>query len=296
MAAASNRRMRTIILAALAASLPAHAHHPASVAPAALASLWTFDPWVLVPLVASALLYAVGVRRLWRRAGRARGINTREVASFVTAWLVLAMALVSPVDSLGGALFSMHMVQHELMMVVAAPLFVAARPLEAWTWALAPHWRRALGRMARRRAWRTAWRAVTEPAGAWIFHALAIWVWHIPWFFEAALASEAVHALQHASFLASALCFWWSVSARATRADGVALASLFTTMLHTGALGALLTFAREPWYAHYLDAAAFGLTGLEDQQLGGLVMWVPGGLAYVVAALALIGKRIPAET
>jgi len=110
------------------------------------------------------------------------------------------------------------------------------------------------------------------------------------------VASEAVHALQHATFLASALCFWWSVSARAARADAVALASLFTTMLHTGALGALLTFARAPWYAHYLDAAAFGLTGLEDQQLGGMVMWVPGGLAYVVAGLALIGKRIPAGT
>ncbi|HYC35946.1 MAG TPA: cytochrome c oxidase assembly protein [Usitatibacter sp.] len=285
--------MPRLSLAAIAAAavLPAMAHHPAGVEAAALASRWTFDPWVTLPLAASLALYVVGLRRLWARAGRGRGISGREAACFAAGWLVLAASLVSPIDALGGALFSMHMVQHELMMVVAAPFFVLSRPVEAWTWAMSPSWRRSAGRITRGRFFAAAWRTLTEPRGAWIFHAVAIWAWHIPPLFEAALANEGVHALQHATFLASALAFWASVITPATRrGDAVALASLFTTMLHTGALGALLTFAPSAWYAHYLDAAAFGLTPLEDQQLGGLVMWVPGGLAYVIAGLVLVGS------
>lgn len=270
------------------AAMPAFALHPQGVDPAAAASVWTFEPWVVALLLASLAMYVAGVRRLWRRAGAGRGIGARRVACFVTGWLVLAVALTSPIDTLAGALFSMHMVQHELLMVVAAPLFVMSRPLEAWTWALPPAWRRPLAAAGRLRPVAAAWRALSEPLGAWTLHAAVLWLWHIPWLFEAALTNDWVHALQHASFLASALLFWWSVLGRGVRRpDGVGLASLFTTMLHTGALGALLTFAPHPWYGHYA-AAALGLTALEDQQLGGLVMWVPGGLAYMAAGLAIV--------
>jgi putative membrane protein len=100
-----------------------------------------------------------------------------------------------------------------------------------------------------------------------------------------------VHALQHASFLGTALLFWWSVLGR--EAPGLALASLFTTMLHTGALGALLALSSSPWYAPYIGAtAAYGLTPLEDQQLGGLVMWIPAGFAYLGAGLALAARLL----
>jgi cytochrome c oxidase assembly factor CtaG len=136
---------------------------------------------------------------------------------------------------------------------------------------------------------RAAWRTCTEPIGAWSLHAIALWVWHTPVLFEAALADEAVHVAQHSCFLVSALFFWWSVFGRgAARRGGASVASLFTTMMHTSALGALLTFAPASWYAHYAKASAFGLSALEDQQLGGLVMWVPGGLAYLVAGLAIV--------
>jgi putative membrane protein len=233
-------------------------------------------------------MYWVGVRRLWRRAGAGRGIGTGQAACFATAWLALALALTSPLDALGGALFSVHMVQHELLMVVAAPLFVMSRPLEAWTWALPAAWRQPLANAGRLRPVAAAWRTITQPLGAWTLHAVALWGWHIPWLFEAALTSAWLHALQHASFLGTALLFWWSVLGRGgRRADAAGLASLFTTMLHTGALGALLTFAAHPWYAPYA-AGSFGLGALEDQQLGGLVMWVPGGLAYMGAGLAIV--------
>jgi len=101
------------------------------------------------------------------------------------------------------------------------------------------------------------------------------------------------HAWQHASFLGSALLFWWTVLGAPTRrAQGAAVVSLFTTMMHSGALGALLTFAAQPWYAGYAGHAdpATGLLPLEDQQLGGLLMWIPGGLVYLVAGLALAAR------
>ena len=291
------RTLRALAALAALAATPAIAHEPLGM-DAAPAWTWSFAPWIVALMAASLAMYWVGLQRLWRRAGAGRGIGTRQAACFATGWLVLALALTSPLDALGGALFSVHMVQHELLMVVAAPLFVMSRPLEAWTWALPAAWRQPLAKAGRLRPVAATWRAITQPLGAWTLHALALWGWHVPWLFEAALTNEWLHSLQHASFLASALLFWWSVLGRgARRPDGVGLASLFTTMLHTGALGALLTFAAHPWYGHYA-AGAFGLTALEDQQLGGLVMWVPGGLAYMAAGLAIAAAWLapPRET
>jgi cytochrome c oxidase assembly factor CtaG len=139
---------------------------------------------------------------------------------------------------------------------------------------------------------RAAWRTCTDPVGAWTLHAVALWAWHVPVLFEAALADDAVHVAQHACFFASALFFWWSVFARGARRAGASVASVFTTMMHTSALGALLTFAPTPWYAHYAETSAFGLSALEDQQLGGLVMWVPGAFAYLVAGLAIVAASL----
>ena len=286
---------RAAAAAASLIALPVLAHHPGDPASTDLWR-WSPEPWIVLPLALSLLLYAAGLRRLWRRAGVGRGVGARECACFVAGWIVLAAALLSPIDTLGGALFSMHMIQHELLMVVAAPLFVLSRPLEAWTWALAPALRRGFAALAHRRPLRSAWAVLTEPAGAWAVHALAIWAWHIPALFDLALVDDTVHGLQHASFLATALCFWWAVLGRAARRrDAASLASLFTTMLHTGALGALLTFAPSVWYAHYLPVQWPGLTALEDQQLGGLVMWVPGSLAYVVAGLAIVAGWLGAS-
>jgi cytochrome c oxidase assembly factor CtaG len=143
--------------------------------------------------------------------------------------------------------------------------------------------------MARMPALHGLWDVLGTPVGAWTFHALALWIWHLPALFVAAQASLPLHCLQHVCFFASALGFWWVAFGGMARATNAAsIASLFTTMLHTSALGALLTFAPTPWYAH-AGPLAFGLSPLEDQQLGGLVMWVPGGFAYMVAGLAIVG-------
>jgi putative membrane protein len=249
---------------------------------------WSFEPWVLACLLLAGALYLVGVARLWRRAGPGRGVHGRRALAFAAAWLVTALALVSPLDGLGAQLFSAHMLQHEMLMVVAAPLFVIGRPLGAFAWALPLSWRRGLGGFFHRPGWRVPWLLITAPLAAWLIHALALWLWHIPAWFQAALAHEGVHALQHAVFLIGALLYWWSVIGNAPeRHRGAAMASLFTTMIHTGALGALLALSPVAWYPAYAGRTlTFGLDPLEDQQLGGLVMWIPAGAAYVACGLA----------
>jgi putative membrane protein len=289
--------MGSLALLALAlTALPAAAHVPEAAAAARGWWHWEPEPWAMALLVLTALLYARGVRQLWRSAGTGRGISVQAVAAFAGGWFATAVALASPLDTLGGRLFSAHMLQHELLMVVAAPLLVLGRPLAAWTWAFAPGTRQRIGRAVQVRWLASCWAVLTDPVAAWALHALALWVWHVPAFFSAALEHEAIHIVQHTTFLVTALFFWWAAlghDPRADRGTGQAIGSLFTTMLHTAALGALLTLAPTPWYSPYVPTSnELGIDPLEDQQLGGLVMWVPSGLAYVAAALALLGRML----
>lgn len=271
------------------------AAHDVEQAPAAAAALaWSFEPWVIASLAWSAAFYALGLVRLWQHAGRGRGVHGGRAACFALGWLTLLVALVTPLDALGGHLFSAHMLQHESLMVLAAPLLVLGRPLAVWAWALAPGWRRRLGRAFHHPLWRRPWRAITAPLSAWSLHAIVLWGWHVPVLFEAALASNAVHGWQHVSFLFGALLFWWSALGPSSRtALGFALLSLFTTMLHTGALGALLTLSPQVWYPSYLSrTGTFGIDALSDQQLGGLLMWLPAGMVYLVTGLALVARGL----
>lgn len=260
---------------------------------------WTFEPWVVIPMVMSAFLYCIGVARIWRHAGSGRGIRVGHCVAFAGGETALVAALLSPLDALGGHLFFAHMVQHEVLMLIAAPLFVLSKPLAAWSWALPRASRYDLPDFTRRRSIRGPWRAITHPLTAWGVHAVALWVWHVPALFGLALRHEGWHTLQHATFLITALLFWWSAIGGDARSShrGVALLSLFTTMIHTGALGALLTFAPRPWYPEYqATAAALGVDPLDDHQLGGLVMWIPGGVAYMIAALAIVGQWLERRT
>jgi putative membrane protein len=182
------------------------------------------------------------------------------------------------------------MSQHEILMLVAAPLLVLGRPLIAFLWALPLNWSRGLGNIAKIAWINRTWRALTIPLVAWLVHAVALWTWHIPALFEATLRSDAIHTLQHLSFLLSALLFWWALihGPQGAMGYGAAVLYLFTTSVHSGALGALLTIAASVWYPSYGPlTASWGLTPLEDQQLGGLIMWIPASLVYVIAGLAL---------
>jgi putative membrane protein len=229
---------------------------------AADATWWSLDPWIWAPLIALPLLYAKGLRRL------PRAPPAWKPASFALAIAALFLALVWPLDVLAGEVFAAHMAQHMLLIAAAAPLLVASDAGRALFHALPAK------RLLRRAL--APWHSLALPRPAFALHAAAIWVVHAPLFIHWAAADRWVHIVEHAALLGTALLFWSALARRSTGAGGAALYTL-GTMIHTGMLGALLTFAPRLLYAGYT---------LEDQQLAGLIMWVPGGALYLLAGLA----------
>jgi putative membrane protein len=281
------RTLESFFVFALALTPSALGHTGKAIEPHDLWSAWTFEPAVLAGLAISAILYFRGVRPLWRETP-GHGVRIWEAASFAVGWLALAVALVSPMHSLGGALFSAHMVQHEILMLVAAPLLVLGRPLLPFVWGLPVSWRRTVGRWSKKSLIQRTWIFVTAPLAAWSLHGIALWTWHAPALFQATLQSEMVHTLQHLSFFLSALLFWWALFHGRERNYGAGVLYIFTTAVHSSILAALLTFSPSLWYPSYaLTTFPWGLTPLEDQQLGGLIMWVPAGILYLLAGLAV---------
>lgn len=269
------------------------AHTGQPLAPHDLSHAWLTEPFATLGVVVLGAFYVLGVRRLRGRAGGARGLSRGATTCFAFGWLVLALALVSPLHALGGALFSAHMAQHELLMSVAAPLLVLGRPTIALAWAVPRRLSIGVAHVARR------FNVLTNPWIAAAVHGVAIWLWHLPTVYALTLRSELAHAAQHASFLGTALLFWWPLldarhaGARRGTHLGTQLGVLFLTALHTGALGALLAFAPRPLVtAYFTTTAPWGFTPLEDQQLAGLLMWIPGGAAYLVAGLWLLARAL----
>jgi cytochrome c oxidase assembly factor CtaG len=204
--------------------------------------------------------------------------------------LILVLTLMSPIHELGSQSFSAHMAQHELLMLIAAPLLVLGRPGIVMLWALPPRARVALGHFAKLSPIAKSWTCISSPLAAWLIHGSTLWVWHVPVLYQATLQSELVHAAQHATFLGTALLFWWTLihGSAGRMSYGAAVAYVFTTAVHTSVLGALLTCSGRLWYPIYQGRTAlWGLSALDDQQLGGLIMWVPAGVVYIVLGLWL---------
>ncbi len=247
---------------------------------------WTFDPWIVVPLGVLGLLYGVGWSVLWRHTASGRKVRAWQTLAYIAGWMSLAVALVSPLHWLGEHLFTFHMIEHEIVMAISAPLLVMARPMAAFLWSLPQTIRIQVGRVLQRSAVKTTWRLLSSGRNATLLHGIAIWIWHVPLFFDAAVVSVSVHRLQHLSFLLTAILFWWSIFRRSD--GGVGAWHLFVTMLHTSILGALMALAPRVLYeAQTAAAMEWGLTPLEDQQLAGLIMWVPAGTVYAAVALVL---------
>jgi len=253
---------------------------------------WSFEPWALVPLLLSLGIYLAGLARLWARAENSIPTVRRNAALFMLGWLTLAGATVSPLHEGGEHSFTLHMIEHELIMLVAAPLMALSRPLGVMLWALPGGWRTGLSSRAQGGAVGFVWRHVSTPIAATAIQILVIWLWHMPYLFDQALRHEGWHIVQHVCFLVSALIFWWAmVFGRAGRAGyGLSAFCLFATSMAEGALGALMTFSISPWYAAYatMGMGLFGLTPEQDQQLAGLVMWIPGGMIHAGAALIML--------
>jgi len=271
------------LLAVLVAS-PAYAHggHQHGIG-------WTLDPILLVPLGLALLTYAVGWRRLCRRASS----RPRGTALFVGGWLVLTLALISPLHAGGERSFTLHMIEHELIMLVATLLLAASTSGGVMAWGLPKPVRQSLAG-----SWKSPlqslWRRLTEPVTATAVQAIVMWMWHAPSLFDRALESSGWHIAQHASFCVSSPLFWWAMLHPRARGAGYGLsaACLFATSLIGGALGALMSFSASPWYSDYaaMGMSGIGLDPVDDQRLAGLIMWIPGGLVHGVAAIVLFYK------
>jgi putative membrane protein len=202
-------------------------------------------------LVALWLTYCIGARRVRPTAGR--------WLAFHGAGLMAASVMFDPLGGWTERGSATHMIQHLLIMAVIAPLYVLAQPLPQWA-------------AAGLRPWKCLLRLGRYPIWTGGLQAFLIWFWHAPKFYNLALANPWWHFVEHIGFALGACLFWWSVLGRRSAA---ALPVLLFTFMHTGMLGALLTFAQTPLYGDRLD--------LQDQQLAGLIMWVPGGLPYLLA-------------
>ncbi|MCP3442285.1 cytochrome c oxidase assembly protein [Bradyrhizobium sp. CCGUVB14] len=272
----------------LLASGAAHAHE---LPPDVSGAHWTFDPWIVIPLITFGLMYGIGALVLWRRRAHRPAAFIWQVVACSTGWFSLIAALVAPLHWLGERLLSFHMIEHEILMAVSAPLLVIARPVGTLLWSLPRRARLWIGRWMRLPATDAVWGVFSAGRTATILHGMAIWGWHAPLLFDAAVSNLVLHRLQHLSFFLTAVLFWWSVFRRSE--TGTAAWHVFITMLHTSVLGALMALAPHLLYREQQEAAAaWGLTPLEDQQLAGIIMWVPAGTIYAGAALALIALWI----
>jgi mxaJ protein len=279
--------MRTLMLLALLALAPlAQAHSGAQ---------QDGEVWLNALVFAIGGWYAFGFWRVYADARGGRSALRRQGALFGAGWAVIAASLLTPLHTLGGRSFTAHMIEHELLMLIATPLMAWSRPLGVLLWAFPPKARHALGGVGHRRWFESAWSSISTPLVASLLQAAAMWIWHAPDLFNRALLSEGWHAAQHLSFVFSALLFWWAIHVAAIRErrPGIAAFWLFFTSIHSGFLGALMTFAQSPWYPRYVELGlhgAGGLTPLEDQQLAGVIMWIPGGMVHALVAFVYLGR------
>lgn len=243
-----------------------------------------WDMLTLAMLVLAGGLYASGTAALWRKAGRWRGVTRLRIGFFASGLALVAGLLLSPIDTLADRFLSAHMIQHLGLMLIAAPLLILGRPGLAILWALPAEWRPSLAGGPLR----TLFQPLVHPGSAWLVYLLALWFWHVPALHEAALRNEALHLAQHLSFLLAALFFWTAVI-EPVRGEGRArtLLAVFGTAIQSCALAALLTTSQVLWYPAYAGGIR-GLSALEDQQLAGLIMWVPCCAILIGAAVATV--------
>ncbi len=259
--------------------------------PPAPHDLW--GAWNLDPLLLAGLLLAVWTYRRGAAGGRRHNVDPWRARCFTGAMVAVGVALVSPLDALSGSLASAHMVQHVLLILVAAPLLALSAPMgtllrgsPAVVRDASVRWRRRL------RVTRGNLGPLRHPATVWLLHVGTLWFWHAGVPYNAAVEHHLLHIVEHASFLGTGLLFW-RVVIGAREADrvsnGFAVLLVFAMAMQSVFLSALLTFARTPWYPAYTaTTASWGLDPLTDQQLAGVIMWIPAGLVYVGVALGLL--------
>jgi len=267
---------------------PILAHPGQPPAPHDVWGAWNLDPVLLGGLLLAAWAF-------WRgqTSGPRRPVDSWRARCFSGALVALGLALLSPLDALSGSLASAHMVQHLLLLLVAAPLLALSAPSSAILRGSPLALRRASGRWRRRlRLTHGNLGALRHPAAVWLLSVGVVWFWHAAAPYDATLDNQLLHVLEHASFLVTAVLFWQvvvGVRGAARVSGGLGVLLVFAMAMQSVFLSVLLTFARTPWYSGYAATTApWGLDPLTDQRLAGVIMWIPAGVIYLVVALALL--------
>jgi cytochrome c oxidase assembly factor CtaG len=241
-----------------------------------LVMVWNWQPSVLIGVALVAAAY-LGVSGPWRaRFTSAQRVSRRQTLWFLSGAAVILMALVSPLDELGdNYLFSAHMAQHVLLALIAPPLLLLGTP----GWMLRPMLRsRMLARVAR---------ALTSPVVAFAVFNAVFMLWHVPTLYEAALNDERIHIVEHLCFIATGVLNWWPILSPLTELPRLAqpaqILYLFLESVPATILSALIAFAPTILYPTYRAAQLLGVNPMADQEIAGLVMWMPGGMIYLIA-------------
>ena len=235
---------------------------------------WLLDPVLIVLLIAAAALYLYANGILPRRYDDGPRVTTWRGVCFMGALILLFVTLLSPLDGIGELyLFWMHMVQHMILVLVVAPLILLGVPGWMIDW------------LVRHRAVRAVTHRLTRPIPVLVISQFILIAWHVPTLFEAALNDRHVHDLEHLSFLAAGILMWWPMLSRSHALPGSEplwlIPYLFVLPLPTAVLGAVLTFSRQVIYEPYAAAPRlWDITALGDQEISGLIMWVPGKLIF----------------
>lgn len=260
-------------------------------------SAWNVDPPVLVSLSILAGLYVIGLQNLRCRTGSRRVVTRWRAVAFGLGLVTVAVALISPVDALSNELGWVHMIQHSLLTIVAAPLMMVGSPGLVFVWAMPVSWRtRGAPLLACRhpRVLRLVSRGLWNPLVVWLLYATGLWLWHLPAWYEAALADQFVHDLEHLTFFATACLFWRIVVDRRRHrrlSPELAVVYLFTTSIHSMLLGVFMTLSPVVWYDSYVGRTeSWGLRAIEDQQLAGAIMWMPAGMVFALAAACALAN------
>jgi putative membrane protein len=278
------------------AHAPAHAHHQAGPSwlagsSGALGAFWLDRPDIAGILMLWAIVYVRGWARLRRRAPTVAGLG--RLCAYVLGITAAGAALLSPITLRAGEALPVHMVQHLLLTMLAAPLIMLGNPFLFVTWGLPRAGRRGLGRLLHSRLRHAVVVATALPV-AWTASAGVLWLWHAPSAYDAALAHWWLHDAQHLTFFVSAALLWYAVIGPAPRLRRSAAASsrvgwLFAAMAQNAALAIVIAVSERVLYRHYLGPA--GPAALADQQVAGILMLVSGTMMYVAAAL-LVAARL----
>lgn len=261
---------------------------------------WRFE--ILAILIPLGVLYTLGWRRLRNQRSAQRLATWPRLISYLSGLVIMATALMSPIDTLGGQLFFMHMIQHLLTIMIAAPLMLLANPFPFMLWALPVGWRKQVARHFRRNAlFRQTLAKSARPGVTWLVFITIYIGWHDSTAYNTALIYGWVHDIQHITFVGAALLYWWPVIGAAPRIHGRfpgwgKLAYLIGTVPPNMLIGVSIAFAGDVLYPYYLSVPRFwGVTVMQDQQLSGAIMWIPGSMMFIVAALIILAGMFGRE-